>query len=103
MSAIVRVDIGDHAEQLEGLPIVVNGRDRGAVSGRVTEVETETGWSIIVLGHGLAQSAPARFYAYPNDIVQVEARRTEESMVPVGGVLGGLFSLFVTHSRPLSS
>jgi hypothetical protein len=43
MSAIVRVDIGDHAEQLEGLPIVVNGRDRGAVSGRVTEVETETG------------------------------------------------------------
>ena len=102
MTAIVRVDIADHAEDLEGLPIVVNGQDLGRVTGRVTEVETAPGWSIIVLGHGLEQSAPARFYAYREDVVQVEARRTEESMVPIGGVLGGLYSLFVTHSRPVA-
>lgn len=102
MTALVRVDIGDHAKDLTGLPIVVNGVDLGRVTGRVTEVETSPGWSIIVLGHGLEQSAPARFYAYREDVVQVEARRTEESMVAVGGVLGGLYSLFVTHSRPVT-
>ncbi|MCA1782608.1 MAG: hypothetical protein ABR500_10460 [Dermatophilaceae bacterium] len=100
MTAIVRVDTGSYAEDLRGLPIVVNGHDVGQVTDQVTEVETEPGWSIIVLGHGLAQSAPARFYAYRDDVVQVQARRTEESMVPIGGVLGGLYSLFVTHSRP---
>lgn len=100
MTAIVRVDLGQYVDDLSGRPIVVNGHEVGRTSGQITEAEIQPGWSIIILGHGLDSSAPARFYAYRSDVVQVRAHKNVEPMVPIGGVAGGLYSLVVTHSRP---
>lgn len=100
MSAIVRVDLGLYADELAGQPIVVNGRDVGHLGGPVTEAEIEPGWSIIVLGRGWDQTNPARFYAYREDVVEVRAEKNHDAMVPVGGVMGGRYSLHVSHWRP---
>jgi hypothetical protein len=100
MSAIVRVDLGPYADELAGQPIVVNGHDVGHTSEQVTEAEIEPGWSIIVLGRGWGQTNPARFYAYREDVVEVRVARNEDAMLAVGGVMGGLYSLHVTHWRP---
>lgn len=100
MTAIVRVDLDAYTDDLTGRAIVVNGHEVGRTGDQVTEAEIEPGWSIIVLGTGLNQSAPARFYAYRDDVVQVRAHKNEDAMVPIGGVAGGAYSLIVTHSRP---
>lgn len=100
MSAIVRVDLGSHADELAGRPIVVNGHDVGRASEQVTEAEIAPGWSIIVLGHGWDQTNPARFYAYRDDVIDVRVERNEDAMVSLGGVMGGRYSLHVSHWRP---
>lgn len=100
MSAIVRVDLGQFADDLAGAPIVVNGREVGRVGDQVTEAEIEPGWSIIVLGHGWDQTNPARFYAYREDVVEVRAEKNEDARLAVGGVMGGRYSLHIAHWRP---
>lgn len=100
MTAIVRVDLGLHAAELANQPIIVNGEELGRTRGAVTDVEVGPGWSIIVLGHGWDQTAPARFHAYDHDIVEVDVFRFEDGIVPGGGLLGGRFGLRVTHPQP---
>lgn len=100
MSAIVRVDLGPHADELAGQPIVVNGREVGQAREQVTEAEIEPGWSIIILGRGWDQTNPARFYAYRADVIEVRAERNGDAMLSVGGVMGGRYSLHITHWRP---
>lgn len=101
MTAIIRVNLGEHAEELTGQPIIVNGVELGVTNGPITEVETARGWSIIVLGHGWDQTAPARFHAYRDDIIEVYAERFQDDRVPGGGLLGGRYYLRVEHPQPL--
>lgn len=100
MTAIVRVNLGGHADELTNLPIIVNGVELGVTKGETTEVEVQPGWSIIELGHGVTQCAPARFHAYRVDHVDVHAHRYEDGRVPAGGMLGGRYYLTVVHSQP---
>lgn len=100
MSAIVRVNLGEHADELTNLPITVNGVELGVTTGDTTEVEVTPGWSIIELGHGFDRTAPARFHAYRVDQVEVHAHRFEDGRVPAGGLLGGRYYLTVVHSQP---
>ncbi|HHU10849.1 MAG TPA: hypothetical protein GXZ60_12680 [Intrasporangiaceae bacterium] len=101
MTATIRVDLGDHAAELKGQPIIVNGVELGVTDGQVTDVVTERGWSIIVIGHGWDQTGPARFHAYKDDLIQVYAERFSDGRVPGGGLLGGRYYLRVEHPRPL--
>ena len=100
MTAIVRVDLGTHTDELDGRSIVVNGVEVGQTSGQVTEVQIPRGWSIIVLGRGWDQTNPARFYAYRDDVIEVRVEKNEDAMLSVGGVLGGRYSLRITPWRP---
>lgn len=99
MTAIVRVNLGEHADELANLPIIVNGVELGVTKGESTEVQVEPGWSIIEIGHGFDQTAPARFHAYRVDHVDVHAHRYEDGRVPAGGMLGGRYYLTVVHSK----
>ena len=101
MTAMIRVESGQFARELQGLAIVVNGQDVGVIDGPVTEVETPKGWSIIVLGHGIGRSAPARFHAYADDVIEVFVHRREDGRVPGGGLLGGRYFLTAEHPQPL--
>ncbi|MBC7310577.1 MAG: hypothetical protein H5T81_11190 [Tetrasphaera sp.] len=100
MTAILRVNLGEHAEELQNLPITVNGVQLGVTKGETTEVEVEPGWSIIEIGHGFDSTAPARFHAYRVDHVDVYVHRYQDDRVPAGGILGGRYYLTVEHSQP---
>lgn len=101
MTAIIRVHLGEHADELTGQPIIVSGAELGVTDGPLTEVETPKGWNIIVIGHGWDQTGPARFHAYQNDVIDVFAERFTDGRVPGGGLLGGRYYLRVEHPRPL--
>lgn len=101
MTATIRVQLGEHATELAGQPIIINGVERGVTDGPVTEVEAPKGWSIVVIGHGWDQTGPARYHAYEGDVVEVFAERYEDGRVPAGGLLGGRYFLRVEHPQPV--